>query len=159
MYIRSDNATIPVTSNSDGSVEYMVMKLPSLDLIINLIYRPPDNKPQQWRSVMDKITQVLQEQGESSNIMVFGDTNLPQVNWGKTNAGIQMDSTSCENTQANNLVEFMTSFFMSQVVEKPTRGMNLLDIVITNNVRMISHNTHIVNANFSDHQTLVTHLN
>ena len=103
--------------------------------------------------------QVKPKRNPKLDLEKTGDTNLSQVNWGKMNAGIQMNSTSCKNTQVNNVVEFMTSFFMSQVVEKPTRDMNLLDIVITNNVRMFSHNTHIVNANFSDHQTLVTHLN
>ena len=47
---------------------------------------------------------------------------------------------------------------MDQVITEPTRGKNLLDLVILNNVRQISHTVIQENRLLSDHSTLVSFL-
>ena len=55
-----------------------------------------------------------------SNIVVVGDINLPKFKWDDPNTDCLIAKVMCP---------FIDTFFLKQVVTKPTRGSNILDLV------------------------------
>jgi hypothetical protein len=60
--------------------------------------------------------------------LIIGDFNMPNVEW----ESVSMSSPS------NYLVDCFEDNFLSQIVNKPTRGKNILDLVFVNDVTLIS---------------------
>ena len=101
----------------------------------------------------------IQRNGEYNDIYMFGDMNFHISDWDSVNAGIYVNSESIENIQVNRLIDVMSDYYLVQTVNEPTRGLNTLDYVITNNMNCISHNQVIRNHNFSDHNTIIKFMN
>jgi hypothetical protein len=57
------------------------------------------------------------------NIVICGDFNLPKINWDSP------DQTSGSDEIL--LTELLNDYFLSQVNHHPTRGENILDLIIT----------------------------
>ena len=68
-----------------------------------------------------------------------------------------MDSTS--HTEGNRLLEFVRNEFLHQWVDKPTRGENILDIVLTTEDNLISNLTVGENLGKSDHRIIRFEIN
>lgn len=90
-------------------------------------YRPPDAN-QCW---MDKFKTYLQTICDLyENIIMAGDFNLPNINWDA------LEITSGVNELV--FVELLNDHYLSQLVNTPTRGNNILDLVITNMPDLVS---------------------
>ena len=75
---------------------------------------------------LTKLVQSLEKFPPSCNILLLGDFNLPNVNWNLV-APWQSDTISdffCDSV--------INRFGLSQLVNKPTRGDALLDLILTN---------------------------
>ena len=92
----------------------------NLKLLVCCCYRPPNSD----RSWLDSFNSLLAEIGEHNrNIIICGDFIFPNISW-----------DSPERTRGVDEVLFMdllSDYFLSQLVTSPTRGANLLDLVIT----------------------------
>ena len=61
--------------------------------------------------------------------------------------------------QAELFLEYCQQNFLVQYCLTPTRGQNILDLILTNNQTLINNYTTIVNQKFSDHFLLKVWLN
>ena len=61
------------------------------------------------------------------NIILTGDFNCPDINWDTMT--VNQDAQDKEIQRA--VMEVVTAYSMVQIHEQPTRGNNLLDIVLT----------------------------
>ena len=90
-------------------------------------YRPPDAN-QCW---MEKFKFYLQTVcAHYENIIMAGDFNLPNIHWDT------LENTSCVNELVS--VELLNDHYLSQLINAPTRGNIILDLVITNMPDLVS---------------------
>ncbi|CAB4043273.1 Hypothetical predicted protein, partial [Paramuricea clavata] len=88
-------------------------------LTIGVFYRPPNRE---WQP-FEELNQILSEIS-TSDIILLGDFNISDINW--NNISPQRDSLL-----ENLLIDIVHEHFFSQLVNEPTRGSNILDLVLT----------------------------
>ena len=85
-----------------------------------------------------------------NNIILTGDFNCPDINWDTMT--VNQDAQDKEIQRA--VMEVVTANSMVQIHEQPTRGNNLLDIVLTTNSSLIKSSNNA--PGISDHDMIVT---
>ena len=136
--------------NHNHDLEISVAELTTssnMNLLICSCYRPPD-ADQTW---MDKFESFLQDVcTHHPKIVLAGDFNLPHVCWNS-----QELSTG---TNENTFISILRDFFLEQVNTTPTRGNNILDLVITSTPERI-HISEVLKPNDSeiltDHSAII----
>ncbi len=93
-------------------------------IMVAIIYRPP----RQQRTDDTAIYEEIQSNIRIINAVIVGDFNCPNINWNSMH-GYQNGSR---------LIEKVEDSFLSQVVTQPTRGNNILDIILTTDTDLIS---------------------
>ena len=83
-------------------------------------YRPPDSHPS-WVYLSNIFLDQVSNQFQ--NMVIGGDINLPNISWDS------MDSASGANELP--FIEALHDHFLMQINNTPTRGCNILDLVIT----------------------------
>ena len=58
------------------------------------------------------------------DVILAGDFNLPNINW-RSDTDVTNQGTSCE------FLEILKDYYLTQVNSIPTRGNNILDLIIT----------------------------
>ena len=116
------------------------------------IYRPP-NCSNIYHDNMCKLITFLALNSEY--FVIFGDFNLP---------GIQWPTITCPNTHAHNsFVTCITENALTQHVHFPTRGHNILDLILSSDPMAVTQVNAIDNFrslhNASDHISIVCKLN
>lgn len=102
------------------------------------LYRPPNSSSETDEKIMDYLNDI----SNNSEIIIVGDINLPVKVWG-------------ENYTATNGSFLYTQLLeseLSQLVNEPTRGQNILDLLLTNIEGGISKVS--MEAPISDHNSL-----
>lgn len=141
-----------VAGGSNGVVEYLLIHLEPLKTAIVNVYRPPTATAAEFIPIMTKIKEeLLTLEDQATTIIVCGDFNFPRTSWreGSTEGG-----SSEERRQAEYMVDFQNEILLTQVIEKPTRGMNILDLVFTNNLDLVI-DTEIQGTKMSDHNIVI----
>ena len=91
---------------------------------------------------------MLQSNGLYQRVLLGGDLNFRDLQWNKDGEMlIHMDL----GRQQEELFMFCTRFLLSNWVDKPTRGKNLLDVVLGNDRDLLLRYDTILNCKFSDH--------
>jgi hypothetical protein len=156
-YVREDLSALAMLQYSDGVVELLVVKIRDIDSLLVGVYRPPDTTAEEWAAALDVLHEaILLAQAHNDkyrNLIMCGDFNFPDVRWEDPAL------VGLATGQAGMLVKFMEQHFIDNVVTEPTRLNNILDLVMTNNVDMISHIEIEKNVKFSDHNTVISYLN
>jgi len=104
--------------------------------LIGVCYRPPNSTVENDRglySLLNKIT------GKS---VIVGDFNLPELDWNKRE--LLSDS--------HPFVKCLNDNYLEQLVDKPTRGRNILDLVLTSDESLIQNLEVLEPFESSDHQ-------
>ena len=128
-------------SYSNSVCELLIVKLDNPSLIIVAIYRPPSSLNSDFEDIITRTTQCFNEMPTPMpNIVVVGDFNLPNFNWDDPNTDCLISKVMCP---------FIDSFFLKQIVTKPTRGSNILDLVFCHDDLIDSID--IVKTSLSDH--------
>ena len=109
------------------------------NMMILVIYRPPH----QSQEHDDELYRQLGQHANNKLAVLMGDFNAA-VNWDT------MNSTSYAEGQR--LIDFVSNEFLHQWVEKPTRGDNILDIVLTTEDNLVSNITVGESIGKSDHK-------
>ena len=102
-------------------------------ILLGTVYKPKHNDAvtvDNLQNVLTKINHKL----PNNNIIVCGDFNQPNVDW--NNLCTIPSTWACSKT-ANKLINVTVENGLDQVVDKPTRGNNILDLVLTNNTNVI----------------------
>jgi len=81
----------------------------------------------------------------SSNIIV-GDLNLPKIEW--------FNLSGVDDQVHKPFFEFAIEYGFTQIVERPTRGSNILDIVLVDNVQAILNIAYLSPFSSSDHDAV-----
>ena len=90
---------------------------------IGLYYRPPSSSVEYSRDMCEEIASNTVGQ-----TIIMGDFNFPEINWNTLGC-----PSSCENFR-----DVCLDKFLHQVVSEPTRGKNILDLVLTSHQEIIS---------------------
>ena len=109
-------------------VEISNLKYDRIVFLINC-YRPPDN----YQQFIQQFTGFLRylDFGHHYSVIVVGDFNFPGIQWIE---GSGFASSGDDSSFANLLMDF----YLFQSVEQPTRGNNILDLVLTNTPSFMS---------------------
>jgi hypothetical protein len=107
--------------------------------LIGVCYRVPDTNEEVNNGLFALLNRVSKE-----NVVIMGDFNY-HIDW---------ESMEAERLQDEKFLNCINNNFLTQHITKPTRGNNILDLVITSDEQLVEKV--IVGQNFgtSDHQTV-----
>ncbi|KAK4810454.1 LOW QUALITY PROTEIN: hypothetical protein QYF61_004234 [Mycteria americana] len=107
--------------SSNAQVESLWVKIRDQankgNFVVGVCYRPPD----QGEEVDEEFFLQLQEASHSQALILLGDVNHPDICW-------KSGTANCK--QSRKLLECVQDNFLVQVMESPTRGEALLDLLL-----------------------------
>lgn len=134
--------SFPVDIPSKLEILWVCITSPSSKHLLGVCYRPPDSPQSFVSDLHDNLTEAKAKFPKAS-ICLLGDFNFPEIDW---------PSLSSRTRDGTNFVQLTLDFSLVQLVEKPTRGNNKLDLVfssVPDNISPISYSD-----GFSDHELL-----
>ena len=111
--------------------------------LFGVFYRPPDSQ-------LDILTQLqfsLEGIKDTHRVVLCGDFNVPDINWLNTYPTKTTPHTSL-------LCDITLQFSLSQLVMEPTRGTNILDLVLTNDENLVHSVSVMDGIPGSDHNSV-----
>ena len=166
-WVRNDLSPELVVSRSNAWVETLIFKMKILNTVVVLQYRPPDCSVDKFEDALKACKEAIEEvtNGDSRirNILDFGDYNFPCIKWPARKVYVhentERNNRAGEKKQAEMFLNFQDEYFMDNVIETATRGVNILDLISTNNADLIMCYKVTVNKKLSDHNTIEIRLN
>ena len=151
LYVHEDLPVSEEESYDEHYCQAVVCAIKSSNTILACVYRPPDTSEDSNRDLLQFLSSYIHRvsKGDHMDIIITGDINLPGINW--HDLTIKRDS---DFKSAQALMSFMAEHLLSQYVDTPTRGNNILDLLLTNNSNLTLHIT-AEDTCLSDHR-LVT---
>lgn len=156
-YVMSNQDTEVLLSESNSYVEAQIIYIRQIEIVYVNIYRPPACPTTKFNEPLTKINTILNSlHSPTPTIMLTGDLNFPNINW---EAESVYGGAGDMRDQAEALLRLAEEHCLTQIINVPTRGDNILDIVMTNNedifFELMVQPTHL-----SDHNivTLTTNL-
>ncbi len=138
-YIRNELNPVFKSGYENTAVEILFCSIScgGENTLLGICYRAPDCSRETDIELYNIICSV-----DSKHLVLVGDFNYPELKWFN------------ENTvdRSHPFVECLDNSFLYQVVRKPTRKDNFLDLVITSDSAMIEDIEVIENFENSDHQ-------
>ena len=122
-----------------------------LKIAICCCYRQP-NAEQSWIEKFNLY--ITQLSPRYSNILICGDFNFPKIRW-------KSPTVTSSGTDEIQFIDQLDDFYLTQLNTLPTRGSNVLDLVITNipnQVGNISKLDRTESGLFTEHDTIVFNL-
>ena len=154
LYVR--NSLVPgtqlVLKGSHGNIEYAVLQVPIASLTIICIYRPPSANLNNFTEVMSRIKDCLVQHPPLASLIYCGDLNFPNLKWPTTNIE---GGTQSDRLQAQLMLDFFNVHFLEQIIEKPTRGRNTLDLFAVNNHELVLDYQVMPKSAISDHNLVL----
>lgn len=150
--------SIPVTDNvsfDDNISQVLICRFDTIKMIISVIYRPPQAPASSMQSCTNFISSYISNHSDDFESCISGDINLPDVEWQCLSIPPGVPST--DHASAQFVFEFMADKFHSQLIEKSTRGDNILDIFLTNSPNLVSH-VDVTETPLSDHRIVELYL-
>eukprot|EP00116_Pleurobrachia_bachei_P000853 sb/3461115/ len=133
-------------SFDNGTCEVVFSRMSTCSMSVAVLYRPPDAPFESFSNALNFLKEQIEKE-PTGDLIIMGDFNLPVIDWDMLTVG----GRSAENTRsAQELLAFMGSHFLEQVVNKPTRGHNILDLFLTNREALVEH-VRVVPTEISDH--------
>ena len=90
-------------------------------LLVCSCYRPP-NSNGNWLTEFNNFLGDIRNNYD--DVILAGDVNFPNINW-------QCDADVANEGQCHEFSEILKDYFLSQINTTPTRGNNVLDLLIT----------------------------
>ena len=152
LYVQESLLITDTFAHGDKYCNLLYCSIDSMDALTAVIYRPPDAPIESFRETLSHLQKKLDElfaTDRMPDIFLMGDFNLPSINWEFPDFS-QCHSMS-EELAAKELLNFADKNFLTQVVNKPTRGENIIDLVFTNKYQDIVE-TSTAETQISDHK-------
>ena len=111
---------------------------------ICLCYRPPSGTAAIQKDYGHKLISLTRRLSSTrGNLLLLGDYNLPSIDWdlGTASTSLGRDFVSC-----------FADSSLSQIVDKPTRGANILDLILISPSVVVDNVSVQPNRFTSDHQ-------
>lgn len=139
-------------------VECIALHIKPMNCVVVGIYRPPDCKSNEFNYVIDRLSQALDKvSAPIPDIHVMGDFNFPFMKWKYTSniniPTLVSGNTLDEQNQAKHVLQFAEYHMLSQMICKPTRNNNILDLCFTNNIESY-HEVNVHATSLSDHNII-----
>ena len=136
----------------------VAVRIPSLNLINIVTYRPPHTKINDFNPLIAKIREILSSLERPDPTIVWtGDFNFPFVEWKESDSGgsiwdfnTNINARADEREQFRNVINLASNFNLIQLISEPTRGTNTLDFIFTNETDLFSI-CEISHSALSDH--------
>ena len=131
LYVHNDLVVTESDNYEDMSNNLVTCYVSSCNTLIALVYRPPGPTTQGFRDLLKQLQEKIDKLSGNSampDLYILGDLNYPELDW---NIGQDHGREGAE------LREFVAHNFLTQVVNKATRGHNILDLVLTNVPRYV----------------------
>ena len=125
------SSCINIVNDNNLSAEIIGCTIHVKHCMINIycIYCPPNIGKSEFGYCLDILGKSLSKHQNSSDIIV-GDFNLPGINWDNPTTGTLSKDSAC--------VTFCQKFGLNQINRIPTRGNNILDLILTNDPLLIT---------------------
>nr|XP_053638194.1 uncharacterized protein LOC128692903 [Cherax quadricarinatus]XP_053638195.1 uncharacterized protein LOC128692903 [Cherax quadricarinatus]XP_053638196.1 uncharacterized protein LOC128692903 [Cherax quadricarinatus]XP_053638197.1 uncharacterized protein LOC128692903 [Cherax quadricarinatus]XP_053638199.1 uncharacterized protein LOC128692903 [Cherax quadricarinatus]XP_053638200.1 uncharacterized protein LOC128692903 [Cherax quadricarinatus] len=158
LYIKESLICTEILNTTNDVVEVLTIKIENQNLVIVLVYKPPDATSQQLKEQLSKIDSCLDNfPAPSPNILLLGDFNLRHTKWkniaNNVVAEIIPGGSSDERSHTQELLNFCNKHTLSQQIVEPTRLENTLDLIFTNNEDLVRNIT-ISKTTNSDHNLI-----
>ena len=154
IYIK-ENCLGPVevlSSGSTGALEWITINIWERKILFSCVYRPPTCPTADFEQYLEALKRDIERTSPPlPNIVIAGDFNFPIVDWASREIH---GGAEYSQRQAELLLNLMNDEILEQYVVEPTRGNNILDLIITNNEDMISEIT-TAETIMSDHKLLI----
>ena len=161
IYVHDKIEASQICEMSNGICDMVAVKIPDIQTINIVVYRPPDTTSQEFNPVLNEIQKIFQNlEKPEPTIILSGDLNFPFVKWKRLSDNscsweykTHTNATSDEKQQFEKLLEICNNQFMLQMIEEPTREGNTLDLVFTNEINMVTM-IEVNKSNYSDHNII-----
>jgi len=124
---------IPVPENPCELVLVEIDLVGCSKLIVGSFYRSQATDMEYFEN-FDNITRRIMNSHPSAHVWIGGDFNLPDVSW-KTNT---VPPGATYSAISKTAVQWAQDTALTQVVDRPTRGNNTLDLLFTNRPSLVS---------------------
>ena len=137
LYIHESIAVTHESSFDDGTCEAILCTIPSISTVLINVYRPPDASLKSFTALLKHIQSYFDETSEEKyhDVNIMGDFNFPNIDWLSLSCAPTLGREQHESGEA--LLEFIQNNMLVQIVDRPTRKQNTLDLFLTNNDRVI----------------------
>ena len=140
---------LDLTNTSCELVACQVRLSDTSSLIVYSIYRPPSTNDCYLENLCEQLERIKRSHPNSA-IWISGDINLPDINWSDN----FVDGHSYSLRINNLFLDFLNNNGLTQIVNSPTRGSNILDIFVTNRSSIIESCETV--DGISDHEAVLT---
>ena len=131
---------------SHNKCEMVAIKIPEIQTINIVIYRPPGTKFNEFDVILKKLQEIYKDlEKPEPTIIISGDFNFPFIKWNRLENNsctweyvAKSNATIDEKKQFEKLMDICHKQCMVQVIEESTRGKNTLDLMFTNEPNIIS---------------------
>ena len=122
------------------------------DLFFGSFYRHTNTDPSSIKALQKNLSELFQ--GTSMpNLVLAGDFNLPDIDW----ADAYVKPAPQYGKEANqSTIDMVHEFSLKQVVEEPTRGRNILDLMFVSSPDLVERVE--VKPGISDHDDVIADL-
>ena len=132
---------IPLTeclTYDDETCQALFCRFDSIKVCIAVIYRTPDAPDSSFAGVIKFLDKCIKDVDDDSyQFNLLGDYNFPDIDWQSL---VALPGNSRESRlSAESLLNFMSDNLLNQYVHIPTRGINTLDLFITNNPYLVTN--------------------
>ena len=143
-------------SFSNSVTEVQILSIEHINMILIVIYRPPDCNQNNFIPIITMIRDNINELPTPlPTIVLTGDLNFPMIDW---ESEVVRGGLNDVQIQATALLDLTREYCMNQYIRIPTRGNNILDLFFTNNDELIHEYTVDKNA-ISDHNIITISTN
>ena len=139
-------------------MEYVLVKSRRLDTLFICVYRPPDTTNEEWSQASTNLLQdvkLAQAYGGYQRVILGGDLNFKDICWDQYG---QMVLGTSSSKQIGDFSNLCNKLYLTNVVDKNTRGSNLLDLVMTSDRDWRLGYEVETNISYSDHNLVTIRL-
>ena len=154
LYLREDLTGDVLCTFDNGVCELLVVMVHQLNTAVAVVYRPPNTRINQFSELISKLDNVLADlPTPTPTVTLMGDFNFPKhaIAWSRCDGsdsdlvplvsnhrdGETADGKQ-DRLQAARLCDFAVKHCLIQQVEIPTHGVEILDLIFTNDHDLVS---------------------
>ena len=116
----------------DMDTETLLIQLSRPRLTVAVCYRPPNDA-----AALERMSRCLSALPGTTPILITGDFNIPEVQWTQRDGGALPELTR-NSGRATRFLDQCGILGVSQCVTEPTRGRNILDLVLVRGLQQVS---------------------
>ena len=146
MYIRDFLSPVLTLSCQDCEGIWAKIKcIGDKELMLGVYYRGPNTSPEECQNLLQSIRQQT-----TKSTIIMGDFNYRNIDWNLNLA---------EGGEGQEFIELIDDLFLTQNVKNPTRGENILDLVLSSEPGLVDDLKIICPVANSDHNVITWQIN